>query len=119
MVGDTLVSKAYPVLQEMESIGERSHNQIYLHDTYDTKAFWISSIAVNKIPLTRIINPIVEALKTRDRIPRYMIVIKDDRLVSYSNLCDANKIVRWMFTEITRMIKSKFDYSSSQEYSTL
>ena len=107
----------------MKKEGATQGKDLYIHDNYDVTPYWSPSPAdrLNNNPLSRLVSAVAAGLNANDKIPKIILIVIDDILVLYTSLCDPDKLILWIMTQVRCMIRTKIDYLSKRakpDYST-
>ena len=98
--------KGYSVLQQLyKELNDASRQRkLYI---YDVQAFMCSPETLERNPLTRIRNALAYAVNKNAKLPRYLIVLVDDPLVTLGDIVMDS--MRWLFSKIWCIILTRHD----------
>ena len=83
------------------------NNSIY-YRKYKVRGFFASPFRFDTNRLSRIINAYIEGIKTRAKIPKYVILPIDDKIVAYAEQTDL--MIRWIYNPLIRITTARRDY---------
>ena len=74
---------------------------------YDVHAFLTGNMVIDHNLITRLLNPVIEVINRRPRLPRHMIILIDEKLVKLGELVEG--AVRWFLMELWCTILARID----------
>ena len=115
-VGDSFMRDTYQTFRAIinESHLNRKVTQLYLREYNNVKGFYYpSAIAGIKYTMTRILNSVIEALNSCDRLPRMVLILPDKDIINDVNLYDFGAyktiaaVVNWFTCQVDIAIHRK------------
>ena len=91
---------------------------IYIHDKYDIAGFMSPEISYSKDPMLCIINPLIEALNTKWKMPHHNIILLDEHIVDLTDLNVDDMIAIWFLSTINLAINFEPLESTSNQGKT-
>ena len=113
-VGDEFLRSTFPMFIEMkQEAAIRKREVPYLHAYYNVFAYTTSTSSGNCRTIGRIFNSLVHRLNTRDRLPRFLVVVTDKDIIEDVNVFEYGagveimKNIEWLFKQIEIVIRHK------------
>ena len=92
--------------------------RVYVHNNYKVMGIMSPPSSVNKSPLARILNALIEALHIKGAPPQYILLLANKNLVDYYTFVD--KAMHWLFNGMVKALYNRMDllhrYSRPQQY---
>ena len=116
IIGDVALHKIFYSLQKLKRLAILNKKQLqYLYDYYNVSCFTSNPKSVLTNTLARMVNSSVKALNDSVKIPRLILVIPDDDLLSYvfdniENMEEySRQAITWVTNQMKRAIEAKCD----------
>ena len=111
LLGDEFLQSIFHELQDMKIEAKASNVDIpFLYEAFNVKYLHTKTLASSDVP-ARIMNGLVNGMKEYVRLPKYLIVILDDELITHINHFDtgfrvmSGGLINWMANNIIRAIE--------------
>ena len=114
-VGDQFLNECINTLTALKMEAKLSKNAapLYIHDYYNVHSFiQLKETGVSSL-LARIYNAIIKALNTRSRLPRFLVIILDQDLITDVAIYDfkatkqIKKALNWLMRQIDMIVRRK------------
>ena len=76
-------------------------------ENYYLHAFLTGNTVIDHNPITRLLNPAIEVINRKPRLPRHMIILIDEKLVKLGELVEVT--IRWLLMEMWCTILARID----------
>ena len=87
----------------MMNLRDNRDRDFYIFTKYDYTAFMCPTVSLNRNPITRIYDALVKALNTKNKLPRHLFILTDDKLNKKAENF-AERSMKWLLNEIQRAI---------------
>ena len=115
LLGDTFLKDIIGSFEAIRYQAQRDKEEVppYIQDTFNVYPYYDSASSGVKHSITRIVNSLIEAIKERRRLPKYLVVIIDLDMLRDVDVFDQsaaqiiNELVRWLVRQVDMILRCK------------